>query len=279
MYCCEQNAGEPLGGTADRVDVWILLEYRPAWKARAVEDNELPQAARRWLDDGLAALSDAGLKGRVALVRRREAGDAGLHLFVAAAGALRMFSGADYGFLESVRLPAVVEGTGGGELLTAPHYFVCTNGQRDSCCGRFGMPVYRALRERVGERVWQVTHLGGHRFAPNVLVVPQGALYGRVTEAGLEAFLREVEADRLAFPELRGRCRYPAVVQAAEALTGRSDLELIRLEGDDAAARVTFDGAGGPVSVPVRRSDRPLEVQKSCGDAAPATVVPYVPGA
>ena len=73
---------------------------------------------------------------------------------------------------------------------SAPQYFVCTNGQRDLCCARFGLPTYAALRERVGERVWQTTHVGGHRFAPNVLTLPQAALYGRVQPADVDAVPR-----------------------------------------------------------------------------------------
>jgi len=65
--------------------------------------------------------------------------------------------------------------------------------------------------------VWQTTHLGGHRFAPNVLVLPQSTLYGRVTEQGLDDFLEDTEAGLLHLPLLRGRHGYPQPAQAAEA--------------------------------------------------------------
>ena len=123
-------------------------------------------------------------------------------------------------------------------LETAPQYFVCTNGQRDVCCARFGLPTYAALRERVGGRAWQTTHLGGHRFAPNVLTLPQAALYGRVQPADTDEFVDAVERNGLAAKWLRGRTRYSPEVQAAEAaLLARGSI----LRSDD---RQALDGDG-----------------------------------
>ena len=44
-YCAEvaQAEDEPMAGTADVVDVWIMLEYLPAWTAKATSR----QRARR----------------------------------------------------------------------------------------------------------------------------------------------------------------------------------------------------------------------------------------
>src|SRR6056297_44484 len=172
-------------GTADQVDVWLLLEYRAPWKARALEDNDLVEPARRWLDDAVARLAGAGLKARPQFIRRP--GDPGdeLTLFVGLPGTLVEFSGVGYDFLAAVDLAAVVADPGAFQCLEEARYFVCTNGQRDVCCARFGLPAYAGVQQRVAERAWQVTHLGGHRFAPNVLVLPQGGVYGRVVPEGL----------------------------------------------------------------------------------------------
>lgn len=283
VYCSEANGDEPMVGTADRVDAWVLLEYRPAWGARAVDESALAPATRRWLNDNLAALEASGVKARPQLIRRPEADgpdrrkpDAGeVHLFVGVPGRLVAMSGRDYGFLDGVSLPDLLREPEAFPAAAQPHYFVCTNGRRDLCCARFGLPAYAALRERVGDRAWQVTHLGGHRFAPNVLVLPQGALYGRVTPDAVARFVTEVEAGRLAFPQLRGRTWYPPPAQAAEALAGRSDLELLGVEEEGGAERVAFRAPEGRVTLAVRRADRPLEVRKSCADAAPAPVRPY----
>lgn len=263
-------------GTAEPVDVWVLLEYKPAWKARAVEESGLDAATRRWLDDNLAALHQMGLKARPQLIRQPEIDSAAVRLLVGTPGALFQFSGSGYGFLQDISLSDVVAHPDRHEPLRGAHYFVCTNGQRDLCCARFGLPVYAGLRERVGERVWQVTHLGGHRFAPNVLVLPQGAVYGRVQEAGLDDFVADLESGTLAFRYLRGRSWYAGVVQAAEALSGRSDLTLTAVDEQGLRATVTFDSPQGAVSVRVRQADEALAVLKSCADDQAKPVAPYL---
>jgi hypothetical protein len=275
VYCSEQAVHEPMIGTADQVDVWVLLEYRPVWKARALEQSQLAPATRAWLEANLAALANAGLKARPQLIRRPETDDDVVRLLVGVGGHLLEFSGRGYDFLLGLDLVSVAADPGAHRSLERPRYFVCTNGQRDRCCARFGLPIYAMLRERVRERAWQVTHLGGHRFAPNVLVLPQAALYGRVSGVAVEEFVTTIEAGRLCIPQLRGRSSYPPAVQAAEAVAGRSDLQVIRVEGDELRACVTFDGPEGPVTVAVRRSDQPLDVLTSCGDDAPKPVYPY----
>ena len=276
IYCSEQNAHEPMMGTADRVDVWLLLEYKPAWKARAVDDNNLDEGTRAWLADQVDALAALGLRARPQLIRQPEIDSDQVRLLVGLPERLLAFSGRGYDFLENLDLTAVVAQPEAHRALRGPRYFVCTNGQRDLCCARFGLPCYTALREHVGERVWQVTHLGGHRFAPNVLVLPQGALYGRVSADAVAPFVRAVEGGELAFERLRGRTWYPPAVQAAEALSGRSDLSYVAMEGDDSHAEVRFQSAGGPVSVAVGQGE-PVTVLASCGDAAPKPVRPYRP--
>ena len=62
---------------------------------------------------------------------------------------------------------------------------VCTHTQVDLACGRFGTPVYRHLRKTYGQpdqplRVWQSTHFGGHQFAPTLIDLPTGQLWGHL---------------------------------------------------------------------------------------------------
>lgn len=278
VYCCEQNTQEPLFGTADTVDVWVLLEYKPVWKPKALADNSLDGATRSWLQRSLDELEAAGIKARPQFIRRPEIDSDTVQLFVATGGELLNLSGRGYGFLESVRLTELLEAAPAEHRVAEPRYFVCTNGQRDVCCARYGLPVYAGLRERVGGRAWQITHLGGHRFAPNVLTLPQGALYGRLSEAMLDDFVATVEAGALDFEHLRGRSCLPPAAQAAEALAGRSDLTLVETRaGADGLITVRFEGPDGALEVPVRPG-RPVEVLKSCDDPAPKPVTPFQRG-
>ena len=68
-----------------------------------------------------------------------------------------------------------------GEPVVDPLVLVCGHGRRDACCARLGRPLYDALLpELAAESLWLSSHQGGHRFAPNLLWLPDGLLFGRV---------------------------------------------------------------------------------------------------
>ncbi|MGV0835819.1 TIM barrel protein [Mycolicibacterium thermoresistibile] len=77
---------------------------------------------------------------------------------------------------------------------------VCTHASVDACCGTYGYPLYRELRQAYGAhpglRVWRISSFGGHRFAPTVIDFPDGRCWGNLT------------ADRL--PQLVERTGSPA---------------------------------------------------------------------
>jgi hypothetical protein len=70
---------------------------------------------------------------------------------------------------------------------------VCTHGSHDTCCGRFGAPIHRALTtitaDSPGIRVWRGSHTGGHRFSPTLVDLPDGRSWGRLRPADLEALV------------------------------------------------------------------------------------------
>jgi hypothetical protein len=272
-YCSERSLAdaEPMAGTADRVDVWLLLEYLPVWSAKATTDNALAATTRDWLAGLANEAQQRGLQPRLQFIRQPEIERTGATLLVAADGVLHRVDAPDYSTLSRMTLAAVLA----APAVAAPEYFVCTNGQRDLCCARFGLPTYAALRERVGARVWQTTHVGGHRFAPNVLVLPQAALYGRVQPGDVATFVATVESDRLAARWLRGRTCHAPEVQAAEAALvarGIDALGALTIEPvGDGALRVRFG-----VNTVVVRPGPAREVLTSCGDEQRKTVVPWI---
>ena len=61
---------------------------------------------------------------------------------------------------------------------------VCTHGSRDICCASIGQPTYLELQSRYSNshtRVWRLSHTGGHRLAPNVIDMPSGRYWSRLT--------------------------------------------------------------------------------------------------
>ena len=270
-FCADAARSEPLAGTADPVDVWLLLEYRPPWRARTIEDNDLAAPMREWLAARVAAERANGRKCRPQFIRRPERDAPGVTLIVADAQSTVRYEVADYGALTALDLER------DGAPVTEPHFFVCTNSARDRCCGRLGLPLYAALRDRVGARVWQTTHVGGHRFAPNVLALPQGRLYGRVQAGEVDTFLDTLARGALGGRWLRGRSFLAPEAQAAEAfLAGAKDepaslSPLIEVVGEGrwrvsfAGGRSTLVGLGAPQSS-----------FASCGETTPKQIQPFV---
>ena len=84
--------------------------------------------------------------------------------------------------LGGARRPGILDATvrSGTDDDGAPIYAVCAHGTHDACCAIRGRPVAAALDQLRPGRVWECSHVGGDRFAANVLVLPSGVLYGRV---------------------------------------------------------------------------------------------------
>ena len=96
-----------------------------------------------------------------------------------------------------------------------PLYLVCSHGRHDPCCGQRGRPVVASLALNRPGRVWQASHLGGCRFAPTVLVLPLGLMYGRVPHTAAGALVDATEAGEVLGELLRGRIGIPPAAQAA----------------------------------------------------------------
>lgn len=94
-----------------------------------------------------------------------------------------------------------------------PVYAVCAHGTRDMCCAIEGRPVATALARHCPGRVWECSHVGGDRFAANVLVLPTGQLYGRITDPA--ALASATEAGQVLPDRLRGQIGLPPAAQAA----------------------------------------------------------------
>ena len=266
-YCSElsRTQGEPMLGTAEPVDIWLLLEYKPAWKSRAVEDNGLEDETNRWLEDSLKRCAERGLKARPQFIRLPDFDLGTTTLFIARNNALGRIEASEYDAIREVDVLA-------SDLVPVREnvYFVCTNGQRDLCCARYGLPTFARLQELVGARVWQTTHLGGHRFAPNVLALPQGILYGRVDVEEVDAFVTTIESGEVSRSHVRGRSAFPPEAQFAEMQVAGRVEALLDIRDD----RVRFRTNLGEEEIQVRSASVPMQIVASCGDPESKDVYP-----
>ncbi len=232
-FCAEisRESAEPLTATASRVDNWILVEYRGLWSRDALAGSGLSDQAR-------AALQEQAARPRtkVLFIRRRERRDS-LAVFLGRTAeqgsALRRIELASYEDL------ADVDFGGSGDAVSRvehPLLLVCTHGKHDRCCARYGRPLYDALREQVDEEwVWQVSHIGGDRFAGNVVILPHGLYYGRVSPEDAWPLLDDHLAGRIHLERFRGRSCHAFPVQAADAAirehTGLRGIDELAFEG------------------------------------------------
>ena len=142
---------------------------------------------------------------------------------------------------------------------------MCTHGKRDRCCARFGQPVCEALHEHAPSTwLWQASHVGGDRFAGNVVTLPEGFYFGGVGPDDVQRLLAGYREGRLDLDLFRGRCAYPFPVQAAEAavrrelgLEGFWDLRFRGAERTSADAwrvRLQTDLAGAVYEAEVERT-------------------------
>jgi hypothetical protein len=113
-----------------------------------------------------------------------------------------------------------------------PLALVCTNGRRDRCCALLGRPLAAELAASGHGQVWEVTHLGGHRFSPTMLVLPYGYAYGRMSAHAAKEILEAARDGRMMPEWCRGRSFWDRPSQAAE-------LAVREATGEDAAEALT----------------------------------------
>ncbi|MGA9162352.1 MAG: sucrase ferredoxin [Actinomycetota bacterium] len=254
--------GEPMVGTASTVRSWLLLEDPGPWGRDALRDARLPERIGLELRRRCRA---AGV--RPLLIRRPAATPptprAGVRCF-----AIR--SGPESPWIEGARLGAVADalnldlvglGRGVRPGLTphgSPVFLVCTHGRRDPCCAERGRPLARALGAAFPDETWEGSHIGGDRFAGNLLAFPYGLYLGRVRPDEGADVARTYAAGRVPLEHLRGRSCYPMAVQAAEHtlraredLAGLDDLALERTEEREGGSTATFRTPRGRFAVSV----------------------------
>ncbi|KUN78888.1 sucrase ferredoxin [Streptomyces bungoensis] len=282
---------EPLPGTAATATTWLLLEQPGPWGAKALTSSHLDPALGRALE---AAAEGTGV--RVALIRRpgrhADPGRPELRQVYAAHtvpgnvwlhGATtrdpRRLLGLDF-----AALGAGDHRTFGAALEGRPHTgdplaLVCTNGKRDRCCALLGRPLAGELAASGVRGVWEVTHLGGHRFSPTVLVLPYGYAYGRAEAHTVKEALHGAREGRVLVEGCRGCSAWDRPGQAAELAVREAAgeyragaLSVVRTEGRAQLWEVVVAHADGRRwSVTVAQGASLPPRPESCGAAVLGT--------
>jgi hypothetical protein len=219
-----QEASEETFGTASTGDAWLLLEYARPWGAKAFRESALPNAVKVYLSGLLKSVP----RSRVLFIKQARKVKGPLTLFVVRSGELSSsilkFEFLEYEQLLDLNLASALAGgsPSGATRWEEPLFLVCTHGKRDKCCAKFGIPIYKTIQTQVAESsVWQCSHVGGDRFAANVVCFPDGIFYGHVTEETAKLIVKEYDERRIVLTNFRGRSCYAFPVQAAEFFARR----------------------------------------------------------
>lgn len=268
-FCQPSDAAPaPVGPTGRPTPIGRLDENRCSVLALRQDDSPVATAppARRWL-----LVEQPGPWGRDALLQSR---------FDAAVAPLLAARASDLGLrIQMVRRPgdrladsgrrwAVADVTPGASWLRwstrstdadlldfpldgsigvdhdDPTYLICTHGGHDVCCAVRGRPLARSLLAAGPADVWETSHLGGDRFAANVVVLPSGHLYGQVPGDGA-ALVQAHARGEVLLDHLRGRAGLTPPAQAAQQ-HARTQLGLLGTEDLPVRAvrSLTADEAG-----------------------------------
>lgn len=118
-------------------------------------------------------------------------------------------------------LASLLEGEEPRGPAAPPEFLVCTHGSRDRCCGSMGTRLYAELDR--GGHAWRLrrcSHLGGHRFAPTGMSLPDGHLWAQLRAHDVRTVMdREPPATML------GRCRGTPLLAAPFQVIERMTLE------------------------------------------------------
>jgi hypothetical protein len=277
---------EPIAGSATHVRTWLLIEHVGPWGSTALLDARLPEGV------GVELSKRAKVhRAKVLLIRRYSSQPStkdGIRVFAAYADPIapRIESGILTDAGEALDLDLAAFRSGGTTGLPAYDgeiYCVCTNGRHDACCAEFGRPVAKALAGAYPEETWEVSHVGGDRYAGNMVLLPHGLYYGRLDPATALAAVEAHRRGELHLDRLRGRSSYPMAVQAAEIALRRklgvTSLDGVRLTGSSVQGEVTramFETGGSGYAVSVRTT-RPEDAAErlTCKAARPEPPVSH----
>src|ERR1700722_9941452 len=197
-----EERGVSLRATAGRSARFLLLEVPGPWGRSALQGDHLSPDVTAHLRK---AAADLGLS--VLLIRRpgRRSGTVGAGesrawaLADTSEGVERVLWGSwrEPADLLSLDIAAAIPGSASasGPQRVA---LACTNGKRDQCCAMRGRPVAAALAAGTDWDTWECSHLGGHRFAATMLLLPTGDMFGLLDAESALDVTRRFDARPLA---------------------------------------------------------------------------------
>jgi hypothetical protein len=231
FFCADRSrrSGEDLIGSAPAYETYIFIECPQPWTANVWDSKSVPPNLKAFVENVnrshreikflliSADKPNPSSKTRVMVFHR--------HLAPSAGYTRREFRVS----LEKVA-PFIQRYLANPEAIALQFptdrpirdFFICTHGSHDKCCARYGYPFFRQARTITltlglrNIRVWQVSHIGGHRFAPTMMSFPDGRYYGALDTQSLVAIAQRQGDIRSMEKIYRGWGIVPRNVQVLE---------------------------------------------------------------
>jgi hypothetical protein len=295
-----ERRGDVLVASAPPAERWLLIECREPWPRDALTAlRRRPQArdhqsgvrdlsggaavANDWADDLATEVSRfcGALRCRPALIRRYGRLDRSVPRRWAMVDSRLGHESVRWGELPTdEHLLEVLAGRDQGSPSDEPIYLICTHGRHDPCCAVRGRPTAAVLAAIHPDRTWECSHVGGDRFAANLVLLPHGLFYGHVPPTRAAEVVSRYD-DGLVVPDLlRGAGALPPQVQAAQHFAraaGRTlkvdSLRPIAVQGLARDKwRVRLDDEGQEVVVVVAARLVTIDGSMTCASSPPGRV-------
>lgn len=232
FFCSDlaRQSGIFLGGTARHYETYFLIECPPPWTSYDLDSRQIPENLRA-LGDRFYRRSQP-ITRRILLIynpayfqpdRRR------VIIYHKSQGFANRYEHYEFFVSDLAEVAPAIERflkTYSLELENSNSQvrdlLICTHGQNDRCCARYGKPLYyKALKmsdrcDLANLRIWQTSHIGGHHLAPTAIDFPQGRYYGHLDLNRLQTILTRSGSILDLYSVYRGWGLLPNTVQVLE---------------------------------------------------------------
>ncbi|MGD1904422.1 MAG: sucrase ferredoxin [Leptolyngbyaceae cyanobacterium] len=233
-----QVQAEMLLGTAVTADTFILLEVPQPWTKPALLSEGVPEALRQVVKSLLGPESGVRVHliangqtvaqgpRRILIFQRPSAAATSPDLTYRLANGYQSWEIQVETAADMAPALSAWSAQGAATGLLAPanarHLMICTHASHNECCGIYGYPFYEAAIAQIQQlgltvQPWQISHIGGHRFAPTLIDFPQGRYYGNLNPAALTSLLTQQGDLASLLATYRGWSLLPKPLQILEA--------------------------------------------------------------
>ena len=291
------SAGEHLYGTVPRVENWFLLEYSDHWERDALESSSVSEEVKTELNKLLQTFE----KSRLQLIKSDRSDNSNICFYYINSTEFDpkayKFTLNSYEDILQLNLRELIEKGDINDSETDEKIaLVCTHGSYDSCCGKYGVPVYNELQKNVELTVWNTTHVGSHRFSANMVMLPEGIYYGRVNTENLGEIISSHLKNEIYLDCFRGRSCYSQPSQVSDYFLRKElkkygifdirwEFERDRDQHISVEFEIEVDGKKIVCSVNSIVFNNALKIKTSCRDEEPTSIhqfyfyslIPYIP--